>query len=112
MTNNANRALQGLLNSLVSPRCTDAELPAVFAHHAGSGEIIPAIIAAREALAVEQEARTERNEGYAEYCAECRWQGLPPEPFSKWAEGDYYDPREAAQDRASALWENDTWDLY
>jgi hypothetical protein len=112
MTNNANHALRGLLDALVSPDCTDAELPAVFTNVAGGGDIVPAIIAARKALAAEQETRTRLNEGYAEYCAECRWQGLPPEPFSRWAEGDYYDPREAAQERASALWENDTWDLY
>jgi hypothetical protein len=44
------RALQGLLDALVSPDCTDAELPAVFANRAGSGDIIPAIFAARAAL--------------------------------------------------------------
>lgn len=51
-------------------------------------------------------------EEYAEYCAECRWQGLPPMPFRQWADGDYYDPREAAEERAADLWENDTRDLY
>lgn len=51
-------------------------------------------------------------EEYAEYVAECRWQGLPPVPYRQWAEGDYYDPREAAEERQSELWENDTWDLY
>jgi hypothetical protein len=112
MTNNANHALQKLLNALVSPDCPDIQLPAVFAHNPSGGYLVPAIIAAREVLAAEQETRTRLIEGYTEYCAECRWQGLPPEPFSKWAEGDYYDPREAAQERASALWENDTWDLY
>jgi len=50
MTNNIHRALQGLLDALVSPDCTNAELPAVFAHNAGSGDIIPAIIAARAAI--------------------------------------------------------------
>jgi hypothetical protein len=49
-------ALQGLLDALVSPDCTDAELPAVLAHLAGSGDIIPAIIAARAALAKAGEA--------------------------------------------------------
>jgi hypothetical protein len=51
MTDNTQRALQNLLDALVSPDCTDAELPAVFAQTAGSGDIIPAIIAARAAIA-------------------------------------------------------------
>jgi len=112
MTNSTHYALQGLLNSLVSPHCPDAHLPALFAGIPGGGDIALAIIAARATLAAEQEERTRHNEEYAEYCAECRWQGLPPEPFSKWVGGDYCDPREAADERASALWENDTWDLY
>jgi hypothetical protein len=51
-------------------------------------------------------------EQYSEYCAECRWIGQQPVTLSQWLRDEYESPREAAQDRAAELWENDTWDLY
>lgn len=50
-------------------------------------------------------------EEYAEYCAECRWNGQRPLLWSEWA-ADPYHPKAEAQERAAELWENDTWDLY
>ena len=50
MTNNIHRALQGLLDALVSPDCPDIQLPAVFAHNPSGGYLVPAIIAARAAI--------------------------------------------------------------
>jgi hypothetical protein len=51
-------------------------------------------------------------EQYREYCTECRWMGIHPVTLSQWLRDEFEDPREAAQERAAELWENDTWDLY
>jgi hypothetical protein len=51
MTDNTKRALQKLLDALVSPDCPNIQLPAVFAHNPSGGYLVPAIIAARAAIA-------------------------------------------------------------
>ena len=45
------RALKRLVASLVSPAVKDSELPVLFANRPGAGEIVPALIDARAAIA-------------------------------------------------------------
>lgn len=51
-------------------------------------------------------------EQYREYCTECRWMGIHPVTLSQWLRDEFDDPREAAQERAAEIWENDEQDLY
>ena len=53
-------------------------------------------------------------EEYTEYCAECRWIGQRPLTFTQWLQDEYgeIDPKAAAQDRFSDLYDGDVLDLY